>query len=134
MSKCEHGVAWSEACHAGDCFREENEMSKLGAHHVLGLAQMLMADLPPNQRKLVLEEDIIVPGRARVMEGGGLSMGPPASDPLPPPDPLTADQVKFMAEAVEKKRKIPGQCLGCDTTISENKNFCHSCAVKAGVA
>jgi len=53
-----------------------------------------------------LEEDIIVPGRSRVMEGGGLGL-----THLSPPTPAPT----------------PGQCMDCGTVISKNKIRCRAC-------
>ncbi len=89
-------------------------MSKVRLAHLLGLTKALRVETPARP-VLMLEEDVIVPGKAAVMEGGGLMMG-------------------SLGEKVKEKEKVPGQCWICDTTISRNKDYCYTCAVKAGVA
>lgn len=73
-----------------------------------------LADTEPK-----LEEDIIVPHRRKVFEGGGLSMKPKAPDSLRPVRP--------------KQARGTTACNGCGVTISANREYCYSCAVTVGV-
>jgi hypothetical protein len=68
-----------------------------------------------------LEEDIIIPHRRKVFEGGGLSMerkGAPATDS---PRPVRA-----------KQERGTTTCL-CGVTISAHRTCCRACAESMGV-
>jgi len=75
-----------------------------------------------------LEEDIIVPTRRKVFEGGGLSMER---------KPIAAPTTKARS-ATPKVRATPinptGRCLGCGCVVSYNKGLCYACVTQATAA
>lgn len=72
-----------------------------------------------------LEEDIIVPTRRKVMEGGGLSLERPAPSTAPQP---------ARPHRSSGPLNPTGRCRTCGRTVSYNKFDCRACAEKLGVA
>ena len=94
-----------------------------------------------------LEEDIIVPTRRQVFEGGGMTM---ESIPNSQPE-LKRRRVAGMVAALNKIGAMPGtasairrgrsealnsseRCTRCGITVSANKYYCCRCADELGVS